>query len=314
MQTGEILRAKSIQAEVAYRVEMKRTTEAHTAVASHKALVDRREQQVWREAIRQRGNAEPGGCAGRPASVGIERLDYALRELSNARAQHAASAQVLRQQLGVVAMSQTRRDLLQAMLAAFHRRSLNQRESRRADDVAELAATSRAKICSAQRLSRAGGENENCDTQPVCVDSSVGRRVDSGAPLRFASALWAIPPGESTGALAAPIEISSLCSEASGERVSLSVSCSIGGIGAVGLRVIKSESGEGVRALIDPNIGALAARIVADKGGVLARLQGLGIKLASIDIGVDDASGDGAPTLPQRRASRTGDLYEDDVA
>ena len=311
MQTSEILRAKALQAEVSYRVEMKQAGEAHSAVRTHKATVDSREQQVWRQVIRHFDGAEAGARASRSVSIRNDWLHHAFRDLCDARAQHASSAQMLRHRLEVLSGAHQRRELIEGMIAAFNRRMVNTRGSRVADDIAEVASTSRA--ARGWMNAASSEDSESCHRLTrieVSGTATQGRGDGPSTPPAYCMA----PIAESPLHYPAPMEVELIHTASSSEQVSVSVSCAVPGGGSVGLRVTKSDSGEGVRAIIDPSTGPLAARIVADKGSVVARLQALGVKLTSLDIGSDDVTNDGAARLPYRRASRAGDLYEDDIS
>jgi hypothetical protein len=311
MQTSEILRAKGLQAEVSYRVEMKQAGEAHSAVRAHKATVDCREQQVWREVIRHVDGAKTGVNAGRSVSMRHEWLHRAFKDLCDARAQHASSAQTLRHRLEVLSGAHQRHELIQGMIAAFNRRMASTRGSRVADDVAELASTSRA---ARGRTNPGTSESSESCHRPTPIEvtgtATQGRADVAPTPPAYCMA----PIAESPLHYPAPMEIELIHTASGSEQASVSVSCAVAGGGSVGLRVTKSDSGEGIRAIIDPSTGPLAARIVADKGSVVARLQALGVKVTSLDIGGDEATNDGAARLPHRRASCAGDLYEDDIS
>jgi hypothetical protein len=92
------------------------------------------------------------------------------------------------------------------------------------------------------------------------------------------------------------------------KQIALSVSCAVRGLGLVGLRLVKPE-GEGVRAVIDPGIGA--GRLALEKGAVLTRLRSLGVPVSSLEVGEIHDATEGAVKMRCARAGREEDEYED---
>jgi hypothetical protein len=308
----EMLRAKSLHTEVAYLAEMRGVREAQQVAANQRSLVTHREKAFWAEAVREQHTVETNlASAGARITFGLERLRQALGEMKEAKVHQAAVAEALQQKIGAVSKTKQRIELLQGMVARSVRLHRVAQDSRLADEVADVATIASNKH---PRISVG-----RCDEETLATNGAAERsELPIAAPLSEGCLNFPLQVRIEAVALAnesrlAPVAVRSLQHTIEPHRSSLSVTCSVGNLGSIGLRLVQGE-GDGVHATVDPAIGILAGRVAAEKSAIMSRLQGLGLKLSSLEIATAEDAGDTAHGMRRSRPVRVGDEYEDDLA
>lgn len=152
MVRSELLRAKSLHAEVAYLRDLKRVGEAKRTEEQKNLQLREKERKFWAEATR--GKA-PISITGQPhvstaapattmqAAAQLDRMRRAHSQLQEAHKTHADAANQLKEGLATLSSSQKRVEVLEKLLAKAQRIRANQVESRLSEEVADLVTTSR---------------------------------------------------------------------------------------------------------------------------------------------------------------------------
>jgi len=306
-----MLRAKSLQAEVSYLTEMRGVREAQRLADAHKTVLAHREDRFWGEAVRQQVSGESAVPAAGPAVVrGLDQLRQAFGKFQEAKLQGAAVAEALQQKIGIVARTQQRIDVLQALLAKSVRLHKSVQESRRADEIADVATIARSKrherglgvLVEERQLPASGCELTGIPSQTIPPEAQPSA-VPQLPPERFVAKVEVASP---------VLEVRSLEHTRESSQSSLSVTCSMGPLGSIGMRLVKRD-GEGVHAILDPTVGAVAGRVVAEKAAIVTRLQGLGVKVSSLEVGVADDGAENSQATRRARARLGEGEYEDDI-
>jgi len=344
MVRSELLRAKSLHAEVAYLRDLKRVGDAKRVADHHNQVFGEKERQFWAEAIKAKV-PPPGPAAGQVPPAGgnqgftevaaqltevaaqLDRMRRAHSQLQQAHRSQQAATKNLNEGLMTLSGSQKRVEVLEALLAKAQRIRANQVESRLSEDVAELVTTSRTVL--ELRASRAAdapvdklssledgifkldttSQLGNVASQPSYTNQPLIPAIQSQItpPLQVSQVQIAQP----IAALHQPsraneLGISHVAFTREQGQPSLALSCAISGRGTVHLQVTKAEKG-GLKVVIDPSVGAVASGVLRDKHSIQSRLQAMGIKVSTIEVGVTgDATG--AP----RRTKRSQFNEEDD--
>jgi hypothetical protein len=293
MVRSELLRAKSLHAEVAYLRDLKQVSDAKRAADQHNNLRIDKERQFWTEALKAKAPSAHSSTAQIPVSSNVqsfkqladqlERMHRAHSQLQQAHKSQQAAAKNLHEGLVTLSGSQKRVEVLEALLVKAKRTRANQVESQLSEDLADLVST--AKTVLDFRASRST------------------TNTTSNAPQ--------IQPTKNAGPLYQPqvvnqIGISNVAFTRDQGQPSLSLACAIAGGGSVNLQITKADKG-GLKVVIDPSIGSVASGLIRDKLSIQSRLQAIGIKVSAIEVGV---TGDttGAP----KRAKRSQFSEEED--
>lgn len=329
MVRSELLRAKSLHAEVAYLRDLKRVGDAKRTEEQKNLQLREKERKFWAEATRnknplsvpgQQDNSHVSAPSTMQAAAQLDRMRRAHSQLQEAHKTHADAANNLKKDLATLSTSQKRVEVLEKLLAKAQRVRANQVESRLSEEVADLVTTSQTvmklrglRSAEAEALGQVAlGDVSPADGlpsdrgsmkpdlavvagAPLAISSltpslqqggvSLPSPQPSQAPLLVASSPLSPPIGIARAPSPAQIGITNISCTTTQSQPSLSLSCSLGNRGTVGLQITKAESG-GLKVLIDPSVGTLASGVLREKGAIQSRLQAMGIKVSTIDIGV----------------------------
>ncbi len=279
----ELLRAASIHAEVAYLRDLKHVGDAKRVADQHKAALGDKERRFWAEAIKaqvpptqaaldlRRQIDQPQGS--RQFTAQLNRMHSAHSHLRQAYRSQQTAAKHLSDGLNTLAESKKRVEILASLVAKAQRIRANQVESRLSDDTIDLVTTSRTLL-----HSRAAPASMHAQTAQMFVaQPHAGHTQISGVNQ---------------------VGISHVTFSRGQGQPKLSLSCAIVGRGALNLEVTRGEKGA-VKVLIDPSVSSLASGILRDKYSIQSRLQALGIKVATIEVGTTNDSA-GAPKRTKR--------------
>lgn len=328
MVRADLLRAKSIQAEVSYLTEIKRLGDVKRQEQQLGAIAQKKERQFWNEAVRAAApNKEGAPSMGANAAASAERMWNAHGQLKDAHVRHAATNQKLQEGLVQVSLSSKRVEILQTLLTKASRQRAQRIESRSSEEITDLAVAlksmrsegggaSLSKVTSKRPpVDEAVEGLERGSESKVETRSSFGGTIDPMSTRLAAPMAPAITPVVDSAPVMKvealsqpqPVEVHALeCSN--GAKVSqLSIQCSLGANGPVTLSLVKRE-GEGLKVVIDPSASGLAGQISRDKSVIQSRLQAMGIKVSSLEVGQSDAADPNRAGM--RRGSRR--LFEDD--
>lgn len=332
MVRSELLRATSLHAEVAYLRDLKKVGDAKRIADQHGAVLQEQERRFWAEAIKGKAplRATPSPHVGTPqadhARVQLERMHRAHSELQEAHQTHQKAVQSLQEGLVSLSGSKKKIEVLEKLLAKAQRLQANRNESRFSDEVADLVNTSQA-VLNVRVTRSIEGEatprlvaGEICEpirlaADTVCAATPVSTAATcvspaSLQPIPLHPTPHTLPPIQFTPPATAttrcePITISHLSYSTTGRQPQLSLSCSLGSRGTVGLQILRSESG-GLKVFIDPTMSTVSSGVIRDKLSIQARLQAVGIKVNSIEIApADDTTGTAKGTKRAR-------LHEDE--
>jgi hypothetical protein len=337
MVRSELLRAKSLHAEVAYLRDLKRVGDAKRVADHHNQVFGEKERKFWSEAIKAKV-APPGPAAGQVPPAGgnqgftevaaqltevaaqLDRMRRAHSQLQQAQRSQQTANKTLHEGLMTLSASQKRVEVLEALLSKSQRIRANQVESRLSEDVADLVTTSRTVF--RLRASRSAdaqvdkpssledgvfkldttSQPGNVTSQPSYTNQPLSPTIQNQItpPLQTSQTQIAQP----IAALHQPsraneVGISHVAFTREQGQTSLALSCAISGRGTVHLQVTKAGKG-GLKVLIDPSVGAVASGVLRDKHSIQSRLQAMGIKISTIEVGVTSDT-TGAP----RRAKRS---------
>jgi hypothetical protein len=322
MLRSDALRAKSLQAEVAYLHDLTRVRNTKAQVDQKERTVREREKTFWREATRPDAEVAPdaevslvqppvsGACID---TMRIERLWRAHAQLKSACGEHQLSKRCLNESVEVLRRSGRCRDSVQMMLASAQRRLRIRSEEGRAEELIELATVSHYGPRSYSVTPRQR-ETQPEPADPRSLTPAEGRGDILGAlnphtPRAVATSETLEGHNPEAPSMhysaAAGISVESAQMHTRSDRTSFSLSCAVGRHGPLALSLLK-EQGAGIKVLVDPSIGRLAPTLVTERGVLQARLNALGIKVVSIQVGRLDDAPAGLERAP-RRARRDDD-------
>lgn len=336
MVRSDLLRAKSIHAEVAYLRDLQRVGDAKRFEEKQNSILRDKERRFWSETIKARpaNTAQPSASPALPpntlkqVTAQLERMRQAHSQLSQAHRTHEHAASQLNEGLATLSTSQKRIEILEKLITKAQRIRANQVESRLSEEVADLVTTSKTVMNLRASL---GGEVEPRDkVLPQEFVSEVGSPLDRTSTIQQRQihdpsnlipisrnmlppphGLQLSPTPTPTISLLGPASIGSVAiSDVSFSKThkepTLSLTCALGAHGTMGLKVIKAQCGGGVKVLIDPLSSGVAPGVLREKGAIQSRLQAMGIKVSGIEIGI---GGDDAPFTRGAKRSR---LHEDE--
>jgi hypothetical protein len=318
MVRSELLRAKSLHAEVAYLRDLKRVGDAKRHEEQQSQALREKERKFWAEAVKGKNplntSTAPAGqnpATAMQASAQLERIHRAHSQLKEAHRTHSDAAKTLKDGLATLSSSQKRVEILEKLLAKAQRIRANQVESRLSEEVADLVTTSRT-VMNLRNMRSAEAEPRDdvltsqswrAESQGLDGDS-IAQRVQSNTlasvvptPAQTSPVAQQLPPATmhsvsnlgSTHSTSAPsqIGISNVTVRSTQSQPSIALTCTLPRSGSFGLQLTKAEGG-GIKVLIDPSVGSIASGVLRDKGAIQSRLQAMGIKVTEIDIGVSD--------------------------
>jgi hypothetical protein len=331
----ELLRAKSLHAEVHYLKDLQKVGDIKRHHDQQSKAVKEKENQFWKEAVKSRGKISDGHAASpRTAEQTVNQLDRMWRahsQLKEAHQKRESSAKRLQEGLATLSTSKQRIESLQKLVSKAEKLRANRLESRISEEVAELVGTTRAIAGLRGKLEegliQAPPSNPSATNQPsqlqktpllqdlgpelgrdLTTDQGPGQsQPDQASLLRLPNANVAqsatIQP-QPTQALPvlrseslatrsveapAPLHVSNVEFQRNEHHSSLTISASVGMGSPVNLVITKGDS-SGLKVLVDPGISGLAGQLSRDKGMLASRLQALGIKVTSLEVGPADDS------------------------
>lgn len=324
----DLLRAKSLHAEVGYLRDLQRVGEAKRQEQSDKLHCKEKEKAFWKEAVKARGLTSDAKVAGTPnnaqAAANLDRIWRAHSQLKEAHRKHESSAKTLQADLQVLSGSKKRIELLQGMVAKAERARANQIESRLSEEVAELASTAKAisnlrrpttekgdiklddPISNTLRSELAASDKAREATQ-AALAATMPQPVSAASNIANLTPIKGVEPLRATGA----VDIQNVTFHRGDNQAALSLQCALGNHGTVGVSIVKGDNA-GLKVVVDPGSGVTASALLKDRAAIQSRLGALGIKVASIEVGQSDPM-----PLGNRNGSRKlskDDEYEDTFA
>jgi hypothetical protein len=315
----ELLRAKSLHAEVHYLQDLKRVGEVKRLHDQQSKTVREKENQFWKEAIK--GQKHPSAQAASPeprtvqqTATQIERMWKAHGQLKEAHQKRETSAQKLQEGLTTLSNSKQRIDSLQKLVSKAEKIRANRLESRMSEEVAELVGTTRAIAALKGGFEERGvnpslSEAAKPPTTPVSLlvpmddslipPASVIQKGIEAPHAQPTQPVSFVPPtkvelsASRAAELSAPaspaLQIQTVQFEKHETHAALTVNASMGSASPVRMVITKGE-GNGLKVLVDPGVGTLAGTLTRDKSIIQSRLQALGIKVSSLEVGSADTS------------------------
>jgi len=330
MVRSELLRAKSLHAEVAYLRDLQRVGDAKRLEQEQSSMLRDKERRFWAEAIKGRpaNAAQPLSTPSHVQTTAqLERMHQAHSQLRAARRTHEHATQKLNEGLATLSTSQKRIEILEKLLAKAQRIKANKVESRLSEEVAELVTTSRSVMKVRATLSgetepRDGAALTDVARETVALTKPQQPQVQAPAQLGITVQAPVLPAlaATATSRVAIPSTLGPVggagISDVSFSQVrnepTLSLKCNLGSQGVVGLRVTKAESGGGLKVLIDPSAIGVASGVLREKGAIQARLQAMGIKVSTIELGASE--NDPSMTRGAKRSRLHAEEDEDDIS
>ena len=331
MVRSELLRAKSLHAEVAYLRDLQRVGDAKRNEEKHNSILRDKEHRFWKEAVKgQPANAglQTTAPSHMQTTAQLERMHQAHSQLKAAHRTHESATQKLNEGLATLSTSQKRIEILEKLVAKAQLIKANQVESRLSEEVADLVTTSRTVMNLRARL---GAEAEPRHAPPlgevggeggalVGQTATPGQLLLSMGPQGGAAGQPTLPtiiPSASVQAPAAPstpvsvgqVGISNVAFSQGQNEPTLSLTCALGTQGTVGLRVSKAETGGGLKVIIDPSASGLASGVLRERSAIQSRLQAMGIKVSTIELGT---AGNDSPLTRGSKRSRVHEGEDED--
>lgn len=320
----DVLRAKSIQAEVSYLNDIKRFSEVKRVEQQLGHAAEKKEKQFWNEAIKTLpANQALRPQAGPQNAAHLERMRYAHGELKDAQSRYQASCQKSQDTAAQLSNSSKRVEILQQLLVKAHRRVSRQNEARVSEDISDIAqslktATALRRSSSVQTRPEGGAAVDRESVVNVA-------RGELGATCQPVSVL--APPSSLAQGSVDLGEVNSLRATTTspllqvqhvecGTRhnvTELSIRCAVGADKSVSLSLVKRE-GEGVKVVLNPSCHVAAGVAVREKGVIQARLQALGVKISSLEVESGDPQGHKTSRSRRNRYASLGDDDESLVA
>jgi hypothetical protein len=305
MVRSELLRAKSLHAEVAYLEDLKRVGDAKRAVDERDAVLKNKQKQFWSEAAKD---------AHIPTQ--LDRMRRAYSQVQEAQAKHERANETLKAGLEILSGSQKRIDVLDKMIGKAQRIRANQVESRLSEEVVDLVNTSRAVHSLRRRIGTEVRDNTECSSLTAGYGGDCARlmRPENSTNLSVLPQNHYFTLSAPNSKLPQPVAstqgppqfgISNVSVASIQNQPSLSLTCAMGASGTVGLQIIKCEA-QGFKVTIDPSAGSLASGVVRDRAAIQSRLRALGIKVDALDIACLDST-PGASKRSKRSTTSTKD-------
>jgi hypothetical protein len=314
------LRAKSLQAEVAYLNDLKRVGDYKRIEQQQRKVFERSQRTFWAESLKAQTPPFSGhGSVPSPAYLPnqLERMWQGHKQLQHASNEYTGTVGRLQSGIAQLASSQKRLELLEKLITKAFRAKAHQVESRLSDDLSELFATRRQGISVGRGIVQHVAPQESLS---VRQDESILERPFSTSkavlafpaiPLNSISAKPTAAPAPETKAvsLAPPsLNVSEVHVHAGQGCTTLSLSCSLRGVGTVGLALVRESNGN-LTARLDPGTGGLAMQLLGERTKLHSRLQSLGLNVTSLEVCGGDTPG---YSLNRRPRLKAGD-YDEDV-
>jgi hypothetical protein len=333
MVNSDLLRSKSIHAEVAYLRELKRVAQAKQIEAQQGLALRDKEQRFWREAVALKSIKRPPDSTtpvepirhktNLEASAQVERMRFAHSKLKEATRSYSAANTDLRSGMEALSNSQKKLDLIQGLIQKATRLRANQLEARLADEVVDLVNGSRAVRLNIdqsrpKKTETPFNEGSKVDKEPFkdplpsqvpqgSIQTFISTQAPSGANSRICAG-----SAINTSSALPTFGLSDLACKSSAGEASLSLKCSFGAGAAVGLSLSKSEGGA-IKVLIDPSSCSFSTSLLRDRASITNRLQNLGLKVNAIEIGSVEPSLEQSQIKMRKRHSGEED-YENTIS
>ena len=308
MVCSDLLRAKSIQCEVAYQRDLKSVADAKAIESQYQLAAREKEIRFWREALSARMCAKTRSSQGflnrenqlsnLEAVAQVERMRIAHLKFREAKDCHTQANKELKTGLESLAQSKKKIDLIQGLMDRAVRIRANQIEARLADEVADLVNGSRSAI--ANKGQTFGNSDKSVDVssgQFTSAAINISRDTSNHSAHKGcesssikSAALLAIPATDNSlsvgrgGIHPTSLSLSDITCRSSGSEASLSLKCSFHSGASIGLSLTRSENG-GIKVLVDPADSHLISNLGGENASLIARLKSLGIKVDVIEIG-----------------------------
>lgn len=307
MVNSDLLRSKSIHAEVSYLRELKRVSQAKQMEARQELAMRDKEQRFWSEAVALKSTPknpdssspiEPRGYqTNLEASAQVERMRVAHSKLKEATRSYREANNDLKAGMEALSNSQKKLDLIQGLIQKATRLRANQLEARMADEVVDLVNGSRAALLNKDGLlskKKGASFQEITKLDKDIFKDRLSNQV-AQAPIQTIPSTQGVYSANSRFSQVSAINTSSAppaptfglsdltCKSLAGEA-SLSLKCSFGAEGVVGLSLTRSEAGA-IKVLIDPSNVSFTGTLLRDRSSIADRLQSLGLKVDTIEIG-----------------------------
>jgi hypothetical protein len=334
----ELLRAKSLHAEVHYLKDLQKVGDMKRHHDQHSKALKEKENQFWKEAVKGHGkvpnNQTPTPLTAQQTATQLDRMWRAHSQLKEAHQKRESSAKKLQEGLATLSTSKQRIDSLQKLVSKAEKLRANRLESRISEEVAELVGTTRAiaelrgkfeesqirtpatsqsvaynahstdqtlkaavpnQTASERLTDRVPGETR---LEPVPAPPASTQIAPQAQPLQpqlmqAPAALRAEPLSiraiEAPTPISAPLQIGNVEFHRHESHSALTISASIGSAPPVNLVITKGE-GSGLKVVVDPGVSGLAGQLSRDKSVLQSRLQALGIKVTSLEVGPADDS------------------------
>jgi hypothetical protein len=348
----ELLRAKSLHAEVHYLKDLQKVGDIKRHHDQHSKVLKDKENQFWKEAVKGQGKVThsqaPTPSTAQQTASQLDRIWRAHSQLKEAHQKRESSAKKLQEGLATLSTSKQRIDSLQKLVSKAEKLRANRVESRMSEEVAELVGTTRAiadlrgrfeesQISSSvtsqslpfltnaassdqspkgtalqqsvvdisSLLAASTADTPRVPATPISIPVPNALQTQTlqpqlvQAPVVLRTEPASIRAIEASGPIAAPLQIGHVEFHRHESHSALTISASIGSAPPVNLVITKGE-GSGLKVVVDPGVSGLAGQLSRDKSVLQSRLQALGIKVTSLEVG----SADGSPQQARRNSRK----------
>lgn len=316
----EHLRAKSLQAEVAYLKDLKRVGDFKRIESESRATLHATERNFWSEAVKAQIKEDSRGAAKQPppeiASFRLERMRRAHDQHRRAANEHALDTQKLQSGIVELSTSQKRIELLEKLVAKASRARANRIESRLSEELEDLVASaartggpsgnrfSPQAPHSTSRLPHPTDTRSDLTTEP----SNTERKVPVQLQLPARPAMIPRVDQQERSLNPVSVVVRDVSAHSSEGRSSLALSCALGKSGTVGLALVRESTGA-LSVKLDPGIGGLVSTLLRERAHIQSKLQTMGLNITSLEIG----SADGTNYSLSRRARRALTEADEDI-
>jgi len=249
----------------------------------------------------------------------LDRIRREYEQLHHAHASHASDSRTLQSDLAQLTCAQKRKEYIGELLTKFRRGDTGLKESRLSDELADLAILAKPRLTRGspfhQQIHAPGSTSGNeTATHSTLISFPGVARLDAThtRPLESLAISDKLLPSataqvSSISQRASDIEVSRLSLQQHGSSVAISVSCELRGAGSITFSLSRAKDGA-IKVTLDPTMSSLAATLGRERPSVLARLQGLGIKVTSFEL---QANLDTESNLPRGFRRTRGEVDED---
>jgi hypothetical protein len=220
-------------------------------------------------------------------------------QLQSAAVKHSTTSQALQASINTVVASKKKIDLLTKLVAKATRARASKIESRIADDLTDLAASSRQSACLKSTPLQPAPPKRFTDTtrpeepasreipqpayaQPTLLSSALApSNITQVTPV---ASLAQTPPRTTSLGM---IRVSEITSNSTEGATTLSFSCTLGRVGQVGLTLERRGNGT-VAVRVDPGNAGILTSLLRERGNIQTRLQAMGIQIASLEVATSE--------------------------